>query len=84
MSVNGLESTVRITWHGIVQGSIVGPILYAIFISPLFDVKHLMCFADDKYPLVWNRNKLVAVRLMEEKLKRIMDWVFLNRGWAIV
>ena len=28
--VNGSESMVRVTWYGIVQGSILGPILYAI------------------------------------------------------
>ena len=49
--------------------------MYAIFISPLFDVENLTCFADDKYPLVWNRNKLEAARLMEVKLKNIMDWL---------
>ena len=37
VSVNGSDSTIKVTWHGIVQGSILGPILYAIFISPLFD-----------------------------------------------
>ena len=47
VSVNGCDSTVRVTWYGIVQGSILGPILYAIFISPLFDIENLTCFADD-------------------------------------
>ena len=40
VSVNGSESTIRVTWYGIVQGSILGPILYAIFISPLFEVEN--------------------------------------------
>ena len=34
VSVNGSDSMVKVTWYGIVQGSILGPILYAIFISP--------------------------------------------------
>ena len=66
---------IKITWHGIVQGSILGPILYAIFVSPLFDIENLTCFADDKFPLVWNKNKLVVIRLMEIKLDRIMKWL---------
>ena len=49
VSVNGSESTVRVTWYGIVQGSILGPTLYAIFISPLFEVENLTCFADDNF-----------------------------------
>ena len=51
----------------------LGPILYAIFISPLFDIENLICFADDKFPLVWSRNKSDLVRMMEIKLGRIMD-----------
>ena len=35
VSVNGVESYIKITWSGIIQGSILGPILYAIFISPI-------------------------------------------------
>ena len=73
--INGLDSSISVTWYGIVQGSILGPILYAIFISPLFDIENLTCFADDKFPLVWNRDKLALVRMMEAKLGRIMDWL---------
>ena len=32
---------------GTVQGSILGPILYAIFVSPLFDLAKMTLFADD-------------------------------------
>ena len=41
VSVDGKESMIRVTWSGIVQGSILGPILYAIFISSLFDIENL-------------------------------------------
>ena len=75
VSVNGSESTIRVTWYGIVQGSILGPILYAIFISPLFEVENLTCFADDKFPLAWNKDKSDLVLIMERKLRRIMDWL---------
>ena len=42
---------------------------------PLFDIEKLTCFADDKFPLASNRDKLVLVGIMEIKLKRIMDWL---------
>ena len=67
--MGGSESTVKRTWHGIVQGSILGRILYAIFISPLFDVENLTCFADDKFHLTWNKDKSLPVREMEIKFK---------------
>ena len=73
--VNGSESTVKVTWYGIVQGSVLGPVLYAIFISPLFDVENLSCFADDKFPLVWNSDKTALIKELEIKLTRIMNWL---------
>ena len=39
------------------------------------DIEKLACFADDKFPLTWNRDKSVLVGIMEVKLKRIMDWL---------
>ena len=32
---------------GTIQGSVLGPILYALFVSPLFDLTQLTNFADD-------------------------------------
>ena len=52
MSVNGVDSYIECSWNGIIQGSILGHILYAIFISPLFDIENLTCYADIKFPLV--------------------------------
>ena len=75
VSINGSDSSIKVTWFGIVQGSILGPILYAIFISPLFDIENLTCFADDKFPLAWNKDKTVLVSEMEVKLKKIVDWL---------
>ena len=34
---------------GTVQGSILGPILYEQFVSPLFDLMKMTLFADDNY-----------------------------------
>jgi hypothetical protein len=38
----------RITLHGVtVQGSILGTILYAKFVAPLFDLKFFVAFSED-------------------------------------
>ncbi len=39
---------------GTVQGSVLGPILYAIFVSPLFDLMHMTNFAEDNFVVIWN------------------------------
>ena len=61
--------------HGTIQGSILGPVLYAIYVSPLFDITDLSNFADDNYALTWNANKDLAITSMEAKLAKIIDWL---------
>ena len=36
---------------GKVQGSVLGPVNYAIFFSPLFDLEDMSAFADDNYTI---------------------------------
>ena len=48
VSVNGKHSFIRLSDLGTVQGSILGPFLYALFVSLLFDLTNLTAFADDK------------------------------------
>ena len=38
-----------------VQGSILGPMLYAIFFSLLFDLAKMILFADENYALHQNK-----------------------------
>ena len=39
---------------GTIQGSILGPLLYAIYVSPLFDLTSISNFADDNFMLEWS------------------------------
>jgi hypothetical protein len=43
-----------------VQGLILGPILYAIYVSPLFDLHNLTNFADDNFIMKWSRPDLIV------------------------
>ena len=75
VEIDGVTSQLTVTWFGIIQGSILGPILYAIFISPLFDIEKLIFFADDGFGLVSGRHRHVLVNLMERKLERTVEWL---------
>jgi hypothetical protein len=55
VEANGMNSTIFNNNIGRIQGSILGPILYALFIRPLYDFEKLTTFADDNY--VVERNK---------------------------
>ena len=56
---------------GTVQGSILGPVLCAIFVSPLSDLENLTLFANDNYILAWNKHKHELLNEMKSKLDRI-------------
>jgi hypothetical protein len=45
----GGKNSVLFELLGAVQGSILGPVLYAIFVSPLFKITDVELFADDSF-----------------------------------
>ena len=49
VEVGDLNSVLHRISTGTIQGSILGPILYAIFVWPLFDLTDLSKFADDHF-----------------------------------
>ena len=53
----------------------LGPVLYAIFVSPLLDLTDITLFADDNYTLVWNKCKEALKIEMQMKLKLITSWL---------
>ena len=63
-----------VTNSGTIQGSILGPILYKIYVSPLFDFTDLSNFADDNLALTWNVCKQTTIANMELKL----EWITLG------
>ena len=64
MEVDSATSNLVMTWFGIIQCSILGPILYAIFISPIFDIEKLTFYADDGFSAVWNKDRHVLANLL--------------------
>jgi hypothetical protein len=53
---------------GTTQGSIFWPVLYAIFVFPLFDIVPTLAFADDSYKVNSGSNKTDFVKNMEKLL----------------
>jgi hypothetical protein len=49
VNVDGNSSILLDLSGGIIKGSILGPILYAIYVSPLFDLTNLTNFADNNF-----------------------------------
>ena len=57
------------------QGSILGPILYAIFVSPLFDLEKLVKFADDNFAVRWAKSIGEVKTKMEKSLDITIKWM---------
>ena len=75
VEVNGMTSIFYDSKSGTIQGSILGPILYAIFVAPLFDLTDLLNFADDNFTLSSSKYKTTAIQILTEKLTLITKWL---------
>ena len=60
---------------GTVQGSILGPILYAIFVSPMFDLAKMTLFADDNYLVCWNRTVQELIDDTTKTIELVIKWL---------
>ena len=75
VEINNQSSILHNINFGTIQGSILGPILYAIYVAPLFDLTDLSNFADDNFALTWCTNKENARSKIAIKIKLISDWL---------
>ena len=75
VSINSENSCLFDLLLGTVQGSVLGPVLYAIFVSPLFDIVPILAFADDSYDVKTNKNKNTLVEDMKKSLESITKWL---------
>ena len=54
VDINGECSYIKTSDSGTIQGSRLGPILYAIYVSPLFDLEKMTNYADDNLIIRWS------------------------------
>ena len=61
--------------HGTVQGSVLGPVLYAIFVAPMYDLEDMSSFADDNFTIRWHSNFQTMIQNLETSLTKITKWL---------
>ena len=60
---------------GTVQGSTLGPILYAIYVSPLFDLEKMTNYVNDNYVIRCDKYVVGLINDMEKSLEAITKWL---------
>ena len=61
--------------HSICKGSILGRILYTIYVSPVFNITDMYNFAEDNFVLQVNVNKQTLCSNMEIELAKLVKWL---------
>ena len=75
VTLNGICSMFYDLHSGIIQGSILGPFLYTVYVSPLFDITDLSSFVDDNFVIKWNSNLTELKEDMSNALDQIIKWL---------
>ena len=75
VELNGTCSQIYDSKDGTIQGSVLGPILYAIFVSPLFDIAELTNFADDNFIIAFNSQVNALIENLQMNLEMIIKWL---------
>ena len=71
--------------HGVPQGTILGPLLFLIFINDLFSIKSsakLIGYADDTTLLYTKKNSEKLIELIKADVPKIFNW-FANNGLTV-
>ena len=70
-----LPSWIKSSDSGTIQGSRLGPILYAIYVSPLFDLEKMTIYADANFIIKSNKILSKLIVDMEKSLESITKWL---------
>ena len=79
--INSTKSDKNLMNHGVPQGSVLGPILFLLYINDLPNVSSLktLLFADDTALFASGNNSSSVEKVVNEELKKIENWLLKNK-----
>ena len=60
---------------GTVQGSILGPVLFNLYLSPLLEKEEMTSYADDSYLIKASKTKEIALQRLQFQCKKVENWM---------
>ena len=82
VSLNGVDSETQIMQHGVPQGSVLGPLLFLIYINDLHDsILYSLPyhFADDTNLLIISNSPKKVQKQLNIDLKLLYNWLLANK-----
>ena len=80
--LNGSQSKHGNICCGVPQGSILGPLLFTIYINDMHQAvasSKMHHFVDDTNLLFSNKNPKLMVKMLNQELKSVFEWLCANR-----
>ena len=79
--INSTKSDKNLINHGVPQGSVLGPVLFLLYINDLPNVSSLktLLFADDTALFASGNNSSSVEKVVNEELKKIENWLLKNK-----
>ena len=80
--INGCDSNVLSLEYGVPQGSVLGPLLFILYINDIqycIDRHDIRLFADDTSIFLFNKNFDELIRQSSEKMQNIYQWFLANK-----
>jgi hypothetical protein len=75
VEVRGSSSYMRKSDSGTVQGSVLGPILFSLFIRPIYDLEEITTYADDNYVIKEDSNLEITLNKLKESVTIVARWL---------
>ena len=82
VNINGIDSSLKTITSGVPQGSILGPLLFLIYINDFVNSSHIfhkVMFADDTNLFTSHRNPIILQDIVNTKLVKVDTWFKCNK-----
>ena len=82
VSIHGHDSHLKSISCGVPQGSLLGPLLFILYINDLqnsSDLLSFICFADDSNLFLSHRDPNTLITKMNRELKLVQSWIHANK-----